>query len=147
LQSEIHLIPPHKLTPARLDEIQAFRGLVYGDRPAVVNGRNIDALDVDSWHILLTHGENIVACARYHRKEEVILGGFCAIRRGTSDALRIIAAVKGLAAGFGDTRLRANASADSGSSSILQKLGGVLVNVYYDVLYQGETHMIEFLLA
>lgn len=119
------IISPFLLTNTLVNSIRRFRGQAWGKVPAVVNGMNIHMLDAHSWHILLYACDNsLVGCARYYRGPVVELGGFALKRKGTRDVVRIINAVILLAKQLGDTRFRARASVDSGSASILQKLGG-----------------------
>lgn len=142
---EISVIPPFLVTDGLLNEIQMFRGSLWGTVPAVTQGRNTHALDPHSWHVTIRLDSQLIACARYYRAAVVELGGFCVKRQGSRDSLRIIQAMIHLAKELGDSRFRAYASVTSGSASILQKLGGRLTGApQYNPDYLDESVEIEF---
>jgi hypothetical protein len=142
---EIRVLPPFLLTDASIDEIRLFRGSVWGDVPAVTDGRNLHHLDYVSWHILLYLGGQLIGTARYCRASVVDLGGFALKRRGSRDVVRIINAAISLARELGDRHFRSFCSVTSGSASILKKLGGLVVGESQpNDMYSDTAVMIEF---
>jgi hypothetical protein len=142
---EIRVVPPFLLSETLIDEIRLFRGMIWGDVPAVVNGRNHHHLDLASWHILLYLNGQIIGTARYYRDSVVDLGGFALKRRGSRDVVRIINAAISLAGELDDRNFRSFCSVTSGSAAILKKLGGVIVgDSQPNLLYEDTAVMIEF---
>lgn len=141
----ISVVPPFLLTDGLLNEIQLFRGSLWGSVPAVTQGLNVHALDPHSWHVTIRLDSELIACARYYRGPVVELGGFCVKRQGSRDVLRVIKAMISLAKELGDSRFRAYASVTSGSASILQKLGGRLTGApQFNPSYLDDSVAIEF---
>lgn len=122
--TRIQIIPPFLVDDSVVDTVSLFRGEVWGDVPASVLGRITHEHDPKSWHIWLFLDDVLIGCARYCRGTVVELGGFAVRRRGTRDALRIVNATIALASELDDSAFKVYASVESGSASILEKIGG-----------------------
>ena len=130
--------------PELIAEVRRFRAAIYAEDRVIVS----EDVDETSWHVVCYEAGVLAGCLRYTRLGSGLaqIGGWCvsAEARKTRTALDLALAPFRLARELGDTRGVAHATVRHGSARILRKLGGRVIETYWDEEYGCEMQRLEF---
>lgn len=132
-------------------KIREFRNKIYSlDNVELSCQENFK--DLNAWHITAKISENLIGCLRYTPTESLtdrpsaFVGGW-AVESGyqmTPLAIKLLFIGYAIGQFLGGSIVSATATTKNNSSKILQKVGGVPLQAYYDVHYQADMVLFEF---